>query len=1133
MKISFRQNIRFYPLIMLLLLRSAFSIQISDLRIENEKDLRQCTEYAPIFCWQVLNATENTNVLMQLYLSNNRSDSLIWSSDTLPYFGNRFRFRSLGTLSAGNTYRFKLQIFQDDLSATASKSLTFRMNSTPGPPRIDDNKISVFTDRNLQIPVTPSHDSEMPDQELKYQIRIFQDDNIRNIVTDSIISATTIRQDTLFLKLDDGLTDNQQYLLCLRAWDGVEYSGWSDTARFSINFVNDKPEPFHLISPLRNDTLKGSPQLRWQASNDRDVRTGADSITYRIELSIDPEFNYFVRAISTSNLKITPPIDLLQNHKQYHWRVFATDTKGEQTKSIENGSFTLNTGNQIPAIPRIIAPQNKQILTPNQYILWQFDDDPDGDRLSFTLTVLDHTTKNVVYVECITDSMMRESRFGLSEDFSIGYNNLVQMQLRHIDLSRLIDGHCYEIQLAVNDNWGGYVSTAWEDASFQYDDNINTPPVAPAGGFSPKDEIIHTIRPVLSWNPGTDKDVQDRLKYRIEISRDSIFRETRFISQQSRYDVNRVRLRTNLTENSVYFWRVCSIDLEEARSPWSITNKFTVNQYNESPEGVSELYTPKDLSEIDTTALFAWRPVSDPDPGDSVHYLILIDNNSDFNSPEIQQNLFSTKHASSGSKKDTLTFPVNLITDKQTLTDNKLYFWKIIAVDESNIKSPLTTFSRFIYNPVNNPPEQVAGGFSPSGSIIVNSRRPILRWNPAEDPDFSDLQNTLSYIIQLSTNPLFPEDQTQIFLTNPGETALTIAASLEENKKYFYRVQTSDPHGAKSQWSSLNSFITNEIPEAPEMVTAEFNPKDSLIVRRTDPIISWLPVNDPDPGQYMRDICYNIRYFLTEKPKKCSYAKSDKGVASVQLFSLKEDQYYGYQVAAIGPDGLTSEWSKINYFGINAVDDPPSDFSLLSPHFYEDSVLTNMEFQWSVSSDKDLGGSLQYILYYSSDSTFTTNVFNATLSTNDSVLLSYRPLLPLERKTKYFWKVVAIDNSGNLTWASNSNDRPFVFTTIGYNRYSDNNIPREYSLFQNYPNPFNRQTVIRYTVSEVGPVDVVIYDVLGKRIRTLAGGRHPAGVYEVIWDGTDDRGSPVPGGMYICRMTARNFCANKKVLLMK
>jgi len=1111
------------------------AVQIHNLRIENEQDIHQCISYTPIFRWQITDSTAELSLQMQIRWFSGDKDSLIWTSDTIPYLGNLFHYRSLGSLISGNTYWFSVEIFTNDTSREDFKSIDFTMNTPPSIPVIVSDKIPVFENQQLTLPITPSWDRQVSTSEIIYQIQVLEDSLAKKVLLDTLFSGQKIINNQITVTLNTKLRDNSAYYYRVQAGDRVEFSEWSPSQKFFINHTNDSPGPFSLIFPVNGDTLSKNPILTWQTSHDPDAKFGADSVSYIVEYSTDPNFNYYVNRIKIFNQSTNCFLDKLHNHETYYWRVLAVDTKGAAQTSDQAGSFTLNTGNQVPAIPRILAPLDKQILVPNQYILWQFEDDPDRvDHISFIVIILDHITKEIVYTEHISDSLLIASRFGLAEDFSVGYNNLAQYQLRRIDLTKLHDGHYYDVQITINDNWGGYVSTAWENASFQYDDNINTPPSAPSSGFSPHMAIIKTLRPLFIWNPAVDSDVRDRIKYRVQISRDSTFTNTHFITQDSRYNLAQIRLKTTLVENTLYYWRVRSIDLEDALSQWSGIKQFTVNQYNEAPSGVVTTISPADLTEITESQTFKWMPVFDPDPGDSVHYLLEIDEDSRFNSPIIHQTIPSIIHAADFCELDTLSYTLSSILSKEQLHDNQLYYWRVIALDKLNISGPLPEISsRFIYNPVNDPPESVESGFVPSDGEMIKSRQPTLFWDPAGDPDFSDMQFNLYYQIQLSPDALFAEQNCSIYQTNPSENRYRLNQALEENKKYFYRVRTVDSHGARSDWSSINSFITNEIPEPPEPVSEGFIPKDSIIVATSNPMITWLPTTDPDPGQYERDLIYDMRYFLTKKPNKYYYTQSEKGVPSIQLVYLKEDEYYGYQVAAIDPEGLKGAWSEIQYFGVNAYDNPPGYFQLISPRFYEDSVLTDIHFQWQISIDEDLAGTVQYTLYYSTDSTFSLNSYEISIETNDSLYTSYQPGLPLDRETKYFWKVVATDNNGNQTWGSNSNYNPFIFTTIGYSKYNDSYLPKSFVLQQNYPNPFNQQTTIKYSVSELGPVEVTIYDVLGKRIRSLASGFHQPGIYEVSWDGTDSSGSPVPGGMYICRMGARNFSSHKKVLLMK
>lgn len=94
-------------------------------------------------------------------------------------------------------------------------------------------------------------------------------------------------------------------------------------------------------------------------------------------------------------------------------------------------------------------------------------------------------------------------------------------------------------------------------------------------------------------------------------------------------------------------------------------------------------------------------------------------------------------------------------------------------------------------------------------------------------------------------------------------------------------------------------------------------------------------------------------------------------------------------------------------------------------------------------------------------------------------------------------------------------------------------IPSEYTLRQNYPNPFNPKTIIHYQLPVASNVELVIYNVLGQKIRTLVSTHQGAGYYHVEWDGKNDAGVQVASGVYLCRLRAGDFVQMKKMLLMR
>jgi fibronectin type 3 domain-containing protein len=99
-------------------------------------------------------------------------------------------------------------------------------------------------------------------------------------------------------------------------------------------------------------------------------------------------------------------------------------------------------------------------------------------------------------------------------------------------------------------------------------------------------------------------------------------------------------------------------------------------------------------------------------------------------------------------------------------------------------------------------------------------------------------------------------------------------------------------------------------------------------------------------------------------------------------------------------------------------------------------------------------------------------------------------------------------------------------------------VPVEFALHQNYPNPFNPQTKISYGVGHSGEVSLVIYNVLGQKIRTLVNEAQSIGLQEAVWDGRNELGQQVASGVYFYRLHVNSrgeqlFMQSKKMVLMK
>jgi len=108
-------------------------------------------------------------------------------------------------------------------------------------------------------------------------------------------------------------------------------------------------------------------------------------------------------------------------------------------------------------------------------------------------------------------------------------------------------------------------------------------------------------------------------------------------------------------------------------------------------------------------------------------------------------------------------------------------------------------------------------------------------------------------------------------------------------------------------------------------------------------------------------------------------------------------------------------------------------------------------------------------------------------------------------------------------------------TAIEEEPRADRGIPRGIALSLNYPNPFNTETVIPFTLSEDGHVELSLYNLAGQQVATLSEGMRRAGTHAVHFGGRDSRGRSLASGVYICRLSlgADQQVRTRKLVLLR
>ncbi len=209
-------------------------------------------------------------------------------------------------------------------------------------------------------------------------------------------------------------------------------------------------------------------------------------------------------------------------------------------------------------------------------------------------------------------------------------------------------------------------------------------------------------------------------------------------------------------------------------------------------------------------------------------------------------------------------------------------------------------------------------------------------------------------------------------------------------------------------------------------------------------------------------------------------------------------------------------------FSITPVNDPPVISGLPQAISFRSDSTASINL-WDVVADIETADSL---LTYS---------FSAS---NDSLLTSYDTQtgeLTLSALAGFFGQVqLEITVSDPENAAAKDTVAVTVDPVVGIDGISGQ-LPRSFAIAQNYPNPFNPATTIRFQLPKASEVSLVIYNLLGQRVRSLIHQRLEAGYHSVSWDGTNDLGQPQATGIYIYRFSSDEgqFVRVMKMILLK
>ncbi len=209
-------------------------------------------------------------------------------------------------------------------------------------------------------------------------------------------------------------------------------------------------------------------------------------------------------------------------------------------------------------------------------------------------------------------------------------------------------------------------------------------------------------------------------------------------------------------------------------------------------------------------------------------------------------------------------------------------------------------------------------------------------------------------------------------------------------------------------------------------------------------------------------------------------------------------------------------------------DRPPNVFNLLEPangDTINPYVADSMNFVWEASIDPNIEDEVFYVIWFEVDGdsgSINIPTWQTNYSTDLSVLAEDLDF-SLEVDIPLNWWVQAVSGEDTVECTER-----YYLDILPNSIPSGVNTPVEFGLHSIYPSPFNSMTSIQFGVDIVEPIELAIYDLLGRQVVKLFDSMPMIGYHRVVWNAQD-----VPSGLYIVKLSAGDRIQNAKVTLIR
>jgi len=203
----------------------------------------------------------------------------------------------------------------------------------------------------------------------------------------------------------------------------------------------------------------------------------------------------------------------------------------------------------------------------------------------------------------------------------------------------------------------------------------------------------------------------------------------------------------------------------------------------------------------------------------------------------------------------------------------------------------------------------------------------------------------------------------------------------------------------------------------------------------------------------------------------------------------------------------------------------------------EKNILRFVAFDEANTTQYDFGSEL--VVLASTESGLFLNQWTEVKRITEAECVGAHPIweveLPALSDTNYIYIAFMVHNFGDPDNPNVGGDNWIIdhVQMVVKEGIANEALPMVFALHQNYPNPFNPTTMIKYDLPKESNVKLVIYDLMGREVRTLVSAKQSAGYKAIQWDSKNNAGRFVSSGYYICVMNAGEFHKNIKMILIK